>query len=145
MEVNYEVYPTFGVWLFSKIIFAVRTFVQSARVSFGQISVRAKWLENRLPSRARVRRFSIFLFTSSSVGRNAQYIRAQGVKALRKMPSPARWLILQLARQGEWRGNTGEVLEKVGLFHSRLGRIARGEVKGMVWGMVWGRCSPLVC
>ena len=53
MEVNYEIYPTFGVWLFPKIIFAVRTFVQSARVSFGQISVRVKSIENRLPSRAR--------------------------------------------------------------------------------------------
>ena len=52
------------------------------------------------------------------------------MKDLRKMPSPALWLILQLARQGEWRGNAGEVLEKVGLFRSRLGRIARGEVKG---------------
>lgn len=52
------------------------------------------------------------------------------MKALRKMPSPARWLILQLARQGSGERNTGEVLEKVGLFRSRLGRIARGKVKG---------------
>ena len=80
MEVNYEVYPTFGVWLFSKIIFAVRKFVQSARVSFGRISVRAKWLENRLPSRARqvVFVFFLHLFTGRSQRAVYQSVRGEG-------------------------------------------------------------------
>lgn len=112
MEVNYEIYPIFGVWLFSKIIFAVRTFVQSARVSFGQISVRAKWLENRLPSRARasgVFRFFLHLFTGRSQRAVYQSVRGEGFEENPFTCSVADFAVGEVGRVArEIRGSVGK-------------------------------------
>ena len=66
------------------------------------------------------------------------------MKALRKIPSPARWLILQLARQGEWREKYGGSVGKSGTFPWPVGenceREGEGEVKGMVLGEMFTPC-----
>ena len=65
------------------------------------------------------------------------------MKALRKIPSPARWLILQLARQGEWREKYGGSVGKSGTFPWPVGENCEREGEGKVKGMVWGDVHPL--